>query len=83
MGTDATPLQPVGCAMSDEHITVVVRRHLDELASDSPVEPIVRPLLDPAVRRPHLLWAARLDRSDPRLTPADAPGARCPVPTLR
>jgi hypothetical protein len=73
----------MGCAMSDEYTTVVIKRHLDELAGDSPVEPIVRPLLDPAVCRPHRLWAALLHRSDPRLTPADAPGAECPVLTLR
>jgi RNA polymerase sigma-70 factor (ECF subfamily) len=54
--------------MSQEHTTVVVQRYLDELAQDSPAEPIVRALLDRAVRRLHLLCAALLHRSYPRLT---------------
>jgi RNA polymerase sigma-70 factor (ECF subfamily) len=54
--------------MSEEHTTVVVQRYLDELAQDSPAEPIVRALLDCAVRRLHLLCAALLHRSYPRLT---------------
>src|SRR5271166_4579955 len=29
-----------GCAMSEEHTTVVVQRHLDELAEDSSAEPL-------------------------------------------
>jgi RNA polymerase sigma-70 factor (ECF subfamily) len=33
----------------------VVQRYLYELAGDSPAEPIVRALLDRAVRRLHLL----------------------------
>jgi hypothetical protein len=42
----------MGCAMSDEyHTTAVVQRYLDELDGDSPAEPIVRALLDRAVRR--------------------------------
>jgi RNA polymerase sigma factor (sigma-70 family) len=56
------------CAMSEEHTTVVVQRYLDELASDSPPEPVVRALLDRAVRRLHLLCATLLHRSYPRLT---------------
>jgi hypothetical protein len=36
----------MGCAMSEEHTTAVVQRYLDELAEDSPAEPIVRTLLD-------------------------------------
>jgi RNA polymerase sigma-70 factor (ECF subfamily) len=58
----------MGCAMSDERTTVVVQRYLDELAGDSPAEPVVRALLDRAVRRLHLLCATLLHRSYPRLT---------------
>jgi RNA polymerase sigma-70 factor (ECF subfamily) len=54
--------------MSQEHTTIVVQRYLDELAGDSPAEPIVRDLLDCAVRRLHLLCATLLYRSYPRLT---------------
>jgi RNA polymerase sigma-70 factor (ECF subfamily) len=54
--------------MSDEHTTAVVQRYLDELAGDSSAEPIVRALLDRAVRRLHLLCATLLHRSYPRLT---------------
>jgi RNA polymerase sigma factor (sigma-70 family) len=54
--------------MSQEHTTAVVQRYLDELAEDSPSEPIVRALLDSAVRRLHLLCASLLHRSYPRLT---------------
>jgi RNA polymerase sigma-70 factor (ECF subfamily) len=67
MGNDATALRPMGCAMSEEHTTAVVQRYLDELAGDSPAEPIVRVLLDRAVRRLHLLCATLLHRSYPRL----------------
>jgi RNA polymerase sigma-70 factor (ECF subfamily) len=54
--------------MSDERTTVVVQRYLNELAGDSPAEPVVRALLDRAVRRLHLLCATLLHRSYPRLT---------------
>jgi RNA polymerase sigma factor (sigma-70 family) len=54
--------------MSDEPTTAVVQRYLDELGGDSPAEPIVRALLDRAVRRLHLLCATLLHRSYPRLT---------------
>ena len=54
--------------MSGERTTVVVQRYLDELAGDSPAEPVVRALLDRAVRRLHLLCATLLHRSYPRLT---------------
>jgi RNA polymerase sigma factor (sigma-70 family) len=54
--------------MSEEHTTAVVQRYLDELGGDSPAEPIVRALLDRAVRRLHLLCATLLHRSYPRLT---------------
>jgi RNA polymerase sigma-70 factor (ECF subfamily) len=54
--------------MSEERTTAVVQRYLDELARDSPAEPIIRALLDRAVRRLHLLCATLLHRSYPRLT---------------
>ena len=60
---DSTALQPTGCAMNDEHTTAVVQRYVDELAGDSPAEPIIRALLDRAVRRLHLLCASMLHRS--------------------
>jgi RNA polymerase sigma-70 factor (ECF subfamily) len=56
--------------MSDEHTTAVVQRYLDELAGDAAAEPIVRVLLDRAVRRLHLLCATLLYRRYPRLTQA-------------
>src|SRR5690242_12523588 len=68
IGADATALRLMDCAMSQEQTTVVVQRYLDELAGDSPAEPIVRALLDRAVRRLHLLCATLLYRSYPRLT---------------
>ncbi len=46
----------------------MVQRYLDELAGDSPAEPIVRALMDRAVRRLHLLCTTLLYRSYPRLT---------------
>ena len=55
-------------AMNDDRTTAVVRRYLDDLAGDSPAEPIVRALMDRAVRRLHLLCARLLYRSYPRLT---------------
>jgi RNA polymerase sigma-70 factor (ECF subfamily) len=54
--------------MSEDHTTAVVQRYLDELGGESPTEPIVRALLDRAVRRLHLLCATMLHRSYPRLT---------------
>jgi RNA polymerase sigma-70 factor (ECF subfamily) len=54
--------------MSEEETTAVVRRYLDELAADSPAEPIVRALIDRAVRRLHLLCATPRHRSYPHLT---------------
>jgi RNA polymerase sigma-70 factor (ECF subfamily) len=54
--------------MSAEHTTAAVQRYLDELGQDSPAEPIVRALLDRAVRRLHLLCATLLYRNYPRLT---------------
>ena len=54
--------------MSEDRTTAVVQRYLDELAGDSPAEPIVRALMDRAVRRLHLLCATPRHRSYPRLT---------------
>src|SRR6266542_922066 len=54
--------------MDEEQTTVIVQRYLDELAGDSPSEPVIRALLDRAVRRLHLLCASLLHRSYPRLT---------------
>ena len=68
MGTDVTALWPMGCAMSAEHTTAVVQHYLDQLAGDSPAEPIVWAVLDRAVPRLHLLCATLLHRSYPRLT---------------
>jgi RNA polymerase sigma factor (sigma-70 family) len=59
---------PTGVTVDEEHTTVAVQRYLDELAGDSPAEPIVRALLDRAVRRLHQLCASLLYRSYPRLT---------------
>jgi RNA polymerase sigma-70 factor (ECF subfamily) len=46
----------------------VVQHYLDQLAGDSPAEPIVWAVLDRAVPRLHLLCATLLHRSYPRLT---------------
>jgi RNA polymerase sigma-70 factor (ECF subfamily) len=54
--------------MGEERTTVAVQRYLDELAGGAPAEPLVRALLDRAVRRLHQLCAALLYRSYPRLT---------------
>ena len=54
--------------MGEEHTTAVVQHYLDELAGDSPAEPVVRALLAQAVRRLHMLCATLLHRSYPRLT---------------
>jgi RNA polymerase sigma factor (sigma-70 family) len=54
--------------MSEEQTTAAVQRFLDALAGDQPAEPIVRALLDRAVRRLHLLCANLLYRSYRRLT---------------
>ena len=58
----------MGCVMSEEQTAVAVRRYLDELAGDSPSEPVIRALLDRAVRRLHRLCGTLLYRSYPRLT---------------
>jgi RNA polymerase sigma factor (sigma-70 family) len=48
--------------------SAVVQQYLDELAGDSPADPIVRALLDRAARRLHLLCSTWLFQSYPRLT---------------
>jgi RNA polymerase sigma factor (sigma-70 family) len=53
--------------LDGENTTVVVQRYLDELAGGSPAEPVVRALLDRAVRRLGQLCAVMLHRSYPRL----------------
>ena len=53
----------MGCAMNEEHTPAFVQRYGDELAVDSPAEPIVRALLDRAVCRLHVLCATLLHRS--------------------
>jgi RNA polymerase sigma factor (sigma-70 family) len=53
--------------MPDEQTTVVVQRYLDELAGDTPVEPVVRALLDRSVHRLQVLCSTLLHRSYPRL----------------
>src|SRR5580693_7944995 len=54
--------------MIEEHTTAAVQRYLNALAGDQPAEPIVRALLDRAVRRLHLLCANLLHRKYRRLT---------------
>lgn len=54
--------------MAESHTTAVVQRYLDELVGDSPTEPIVRALMDRAVRRLQVLCATLLYKSYPRLT---------------
>jgi RNA polymerase sigma-70 factor (ECF subfamily) len=54
--------------MIDTSTSVVVQRYLDELAGDSPAEPIVRALLDKSVRRLHVLCSTWLFERYPRLT---------------
>src|SRR5215831_8833813 len=55
-------------AVDEERTTVVVQRYLDELAGGAAAEPVVRALLDRAVRRLGQLCATLLHRGYPRLT---------------
>ena len=48
--------------------TAVIQRYLDDLAADSPAEPVVQALLDRSVQRLHQLCATLLHRNYPRLT---------------
>ena len=54
--------------MASEQTSAVVQRYLDALAADAPADPVIRDLLDRAVRRLRLLAATLLHRSYPRLT---------------
>jgi RNA polymerase sigma-70 factor (ECF subfamily) len=54
--------------MPEENTTAIVQRYLDALAGDTPAEPIIRGLLDQAVRRLQMLCTHLLHRSYPRLT---------------
>ena len=54
--------------MDDECTTIVVQRYLDELAGGAPAEPVIRALLDRAVRRLGQLCGVLLHRSYARLT---------------
>jgi RNA polymerase sigma factor (sigma-70 family) len=53
--------------MPEERTTIIVQRYLDELAGDSPAEPVVRALLSRAVDRLHVLCRSMLYQSYPRL----------------
>ena len=64
----ANAVRTGACAMAEARTTAVIQRYLDELGGDSPAEPIVRALLDRAVRRLHVLCATLLYKSYPRLT---------------
>ena len=54
--------------MDEEHTTTAVQRYLDELAGDTPAEPVVRALLDRAFLRLHRFCATLLHHDYPRLT---------------
>jgi RNA polymerase sigma factor (sigma-70 family) len=54
--------------MDQTHTTAAVQRFLDELAGDTPADPIIRALLDRAVRRLEMLCATMLYRGYRRLT---------------
>jgi RNA polymerase sigma factor (sigma-70 family) len=54
--------------MSEENTTIIVQRYLDAMTGGAPAEPIIRDLLNQAVKRLHLLCATQLARNYPRLT---------------
>ena len=54
--------------MTNDHTSAAVQGYLDELAGDNPAEPVVRAMLDRAVRRLRGLCAKLLHRGYPRLT---------------
>jgi RNA polymerase sigma-70 factor (ECF subfamily) len=58
----------VAVAMHEEPTTAAIQRFLNALPGDTAAEPIIRDLLDRAVRRLRLLCATLLHRSYPRLT---------------
>ncbi len=53
--------------MEEECTTIAVQHYLEELAGGSPAEPVIRALLDRAVRRLGQLCGVLLHRSYPRL----------------
>src|SRR5262245_15335152 len=55
-------------AIDEEHATAVGQRYLDELAGDTPDEPVVRALLARAVRRLQQPCTTLFHRSYPRPT---------------
>jgi len=74
---------PAGVAINEDHTTAAVQRYLDELAGDTPVEPVVRALLDRAVRRLHQLCATLRYRQGFQLrTPSFAMAGRPPQLSL-
>src|SRR5262245_19919627 len=54
--------------MDEESTTAAIQRYLDALGGHSPPDPVIRALLDRAVRRLHQLCTTVLYRSYPRLT---------------
>ena len=54
--------------MASEQTSAAVQQYLNALAADAPADPIIRDLLDRAVRRLRLLGATMLHGSYPRLT---------------
>jgi RNA polymerase sigma-70 factor (ECF subfamily) len=54
--------------MPEENTSAIVQRYLDELTSEAPAEPVVRPLLDRAFVRLQRLCATLLYQDYPRLT---------------
>jgi RNA polymerase sigma factor (sigma-70 family) len=54
--------------MDEEPTTAAIQRYLDALKGDTSAEPVIRDLLERAVRRLRLLCATLLQRSYPRLT---------------
>jgi RNA polymerase sigma-70 factor (ECF subfamily) len=58
----------MGCAMSQDPTTAAIQRYLDAPTGDSPAEPIIRGLLNRAVRRLPILCATLLHPGYPRLT---------------
>jgi RNA polymerase sigma-70 factor (ECF subfamily) len=54
--------------MDEEPTTAAIQRRLDALQGDAAAEPLIRDLLERAVRRLRLLCTALLRRSYPRLT---------------
>ena len=53
--------------MDQESTTAAIQRYLDALGEDSPPDPVIRALLDRAVRRLHQLCDSLLHRGYPRL----------------